>query len=289
VTPPADTDRPRIAVIVPCFNDGATLPEALASLEQQEPVELVVVNDGSTDPDTLTTLTGLTAAGVRVVHQENRGLPAARMAGVEVTHAPLIYPLDADDAIEPGALARLADALERDPGAALAWGDQQLFGDLDLVCRRARALDPWAITHVNMLPVSVLIRRAELLAAGGWELRGGYEDWDLWMDLAERGRRGVYVAGPCQRYRVGSGRMLAETVSRHPEQFARLRARHPSLFAARRINWRRSTAPIGMRLLVPVAARLPASELTRHRVARFVSQPLHGVRTTLSRRAARRR
>ena len=48
---------PRVAVIIPCFNDGLTLRESLASLEDQELCEVVVVNDGSTDPETVAYLT----------------------------------------------------------------------------------------------------------------------------------------------------------------------------------------------------------------------------------------
>lgn len=273
--------------MVACFNDGATLREALAALDRQEPVELVVVNDGSSDPGTLRTLAELRDEGVRVIDQENTGLPGARMTGVAATSAPYVYPLDADDGIAPGALTRLADALDADPDAAVAWGDQQLFGDVDLLSPRARTLDPWAITYLNGLPVSSLVRRTELEAIGGWVVKGGYEDWDLWMGIAERGRRGVYVGGPTQRYRIHGSRMLAETRSRHAEQFGKCVARHPDLFARRRESWRRSDAPWRMKLLLPLIARLPLFDApARHRLVLFVSWPLHGLRM---RRARRRR
>src|SRR5688572_25554344 len=136
---------PRIAVVVACFNDGATLEQAVGSLAGEEPHELVVVNDGSTDPGTLQVLARLRDGGVHVIDQVNTGLPGARMTGVAATSAPYVYPLDADDETMPGSLRLLADALDADPGLAVAWGDQQLFGDYELVSPRARALDPWAI------------------------------------------------------------------------------------------------------------------------------------------------
>lgn len=119
----------RLAVIVPCFNDGATLAEAVGSVREREPVELVVVDDGSTDPSTLKALGELRDAGVRVLHRENGGLSAARMTGVQATSAPFIYPLDADDCLMPGALAPMADALERAPKAGFAYGDYEVFGE----------------------------------------------------------------------------------------------------------------------------------------------------------------
>lgn len=278
---------PRVAVIVACFNDGATLEQAVGSLAGEEPHELVVVNDGSTDRGTLEVLARLRAGGVHVIDQENTGLPGARMTGVAATGAPYVYPLDADDETMPGSLRLLADALDADPGADLAWGDQQLFGDFELVSPRARVLDPWAITHVNGLPVSTMVRREALMEAGGWRLKGGYEDWDLWMGLAERGRRGVHVGVPTHRYRIHGQRMLADTRDRHAEQFGLLRERHPALFAGRRRAWLRSRAPLAMRLLVPLADALPGlPERLRRRAVLFIAWPRHGLRMRRARRSA---
>ncbi|MCW3011110.1 MAG: polysaccharide deacetylase family protein [Solirubrobacterales bacterium] len=277
-------------MVVPCFDDGATLREALGDLTGQEPVELVVVDDGSRDVATLAVLDELRAEGIRVLRQENQGLAAARMAGVAATSAPYVYPLDADDGVVPGALTRLADVMDDAPHCAVSWGDQQLFGDLDLVSPRAAALDPWAITHLNGLPVSSLVRRTALIEAGGWVIQGGYEDWDLWMGLAERGWTGRRVGGASHRYRLHGTRMLATTRLRHGEQFAVLRARHPELFARRAAAWRTSTAPWSWRVLVPVVAHLPGLGAgTRHRLVLLVSWPRHAVRVRRARRRAAQR
>jgi glycosyltransferase involved in cell wall biosynthesis len=276
---------PRVAVIVACFNDGRTLIQTLASLHDEEPHELVIVNDGSTDADTLDVLARLREQGLRIIDQDNTGLPGARMTGVAATTAPYVLPLDADDGVVPGTLAVLADALDADPSLSLAWGDQQLFGDVELVSPRAQALDPWAITYVNGLPVCTLIRRDALLAAGGWQIRGGYEDWDLWMALAERGARGAHVGRTTHRYRIHGQRMLADTRARHEQQFALLRSRHPDLFAARRRAWLRAQAPLRMRLLAPLAAVLLRSKPgLRHRATLFIAWPAHGLRMRRARR-----
>ena len=81
--------EPRVAVIIPCHDDGALLREALASVEEEEPVEIVVVDDGSTDPGTRIVLDELAAAGTMVIRQENRGAAEARSAGLRATTAPL--------------------------------------------------------------------------------------------------------------------------------------------------------------------------------------------------------
>jgi len=253
--------------------DGATVGEALASLAGQEPHELVVVDDGSDEEGTRRILAELEHGGTRVVRRGNGGLSAARMTGVEATDAPYVFPLDADDALAPGALAALADALDAQPDAAVAWGDLELFGEVELRLRPARELDPWRLTYLNDVPGTSLVRRSALLAAGGWDMGSGYEDWDLWMAFAERGFRGVYVPVPVLRYRRRGGRMLADAIPRHADLYARLRSRHPRLFAARRRAWLRSRAPWRVKALLPLVHRLPLSAFDRHRLTLLVNDP----------------
>jgi glycosyltransferase involved in cell wall biosynthesis len=263
----------RVAVVIPCFDDGATIGQAVASLGGEEPHELVVVDDGSTDKATLRVLDALESGGVRLIRQENAGLSAARMAGVRATTAQYVFPLDADDLLVAGALGALADALDRDPEAKLAWGDVEIFGDFEGSVAGARSFDPWHLTYVSEIPVASLLRRDALLQAGGWQLRG-YEDWDLWMAFAERGWGGVYVGRAVIRHRQHGRRLAGSMLDSFGAVYARLRDRHRPLFEARRANWLRSDAPWRARLLFPLITALPGvSAFDKHRLCRLVSRP----------------
>ncbi len=266
---------PRIAVIVPCYNDGATLIETLASLEEQEPLEIVVVNDGSTDRKTLATIDQIVARGVYVVHKPNGGLSSARMAGVEATGAGYVFVLDADDMIAPHSLSPLADQLDARPELQLAWGDMQIFGDWNQEYRTANHLDPWLITYINDLPVAALIRRKALLEAGGWQLGSGWEDWDLWQTLAERGAQGRRVPGICLLYRRHGARMSDDAAVRRAELLAVLRQRHPNLYASRKANWRRSPSPLLLRLTLPAIGVLPLGRFVKTRLGWLASDLAH--------------
>jgi glycosyltransferase involved in cell wall biosynthesis len=249
-----------VAVVIPCFNDGATLPEAVCSARSQARLaELVVVDDGSSDTATLAVFARLEDDGVRVVRRPNGGLGAARMTGVEATSAEYVFCLDADDRLVPGALAELAGTLDADPSLALCWGDYQLFGDRSWRQRTAPSLDPWQISYQNDIPASVLLRRSALSDGLGWELRGGYEDWDLLMGLAERGAHGSRVDIVAYEYRQHGVRMLGDSATRHGDIYGLLRRRHARLFAQRRQTWRRSQAPLSLRLALPVIFALPIS------------------------------
>ncbi len=251
-------DRGSVAVVIPCHDDGATLEEAITSvLEQDVAAEVIVVDDGSTDPSTHAALDARCSVGVHVLHQENRGPGPARMAGMRATDAEYALPLDADDRLLPGALRTLRTELERNPRAVAAWGSARHFGSLDFVQRSLPTLDPWQLSYQNHLPLSALYRRDAVLRAGGWQLEGGYEDWDLWLTLAEAGFEGVGIATVTGAYRVEPGRRIAQSSSRHGERCKRLRERHPRVYAERRHYRRASPAPRMLKLALPVIDVLP--------------------------------
>jgi glycosyltransferase involved in cell wall biosynthesis len=255
----------RVAVVIPCFNDGRFVEEALDSLSDQEACELVIVDDGSEEPETLELLKSLQAGGTRVVSQPNAGLGPARMTGVRATSAPFVHPLDADDRLEPGALTVLADALEANPAAAAAWGTYRTFGVSDCRFPTAPRLDPWRITFFDEIPGTTMVRRDAIEAIGGWDAVG-YEDWDFWMKLAEKGFGGVGVPQLTLWYREHSTpRLLADTVAEHDRRFAVLRQRHAALFEARRRNWSHSQTPLALKLALPLIDATPGLSEARKR------------------------
>jgi glycosyltransferase involved in cell wall biosynthesis len=266
----------RVAVVVPCFNDGRFLEQALDSVAQQEPCELVVVDDGSEEPETLALLDSLREAGTRVVSQPNAGLGPARMAGVRATSAPYVHPLDADDLLPRGALTVLADALDANPATVAAWGSYRTFGVSDCRFPTAPRLDPWRITFLDEIPGTTMVRREAIEAVGGWDAVA-YEDWDFWMKLAENGFEGIGVPEETLWYREhATPRLLADTVAEHDLRFRGLRERHAGLFAARRRNRPRSQAPPALKLLLEAIDSAPGLTEARKRqlwgMARYLVQ-----------------
>ena len=248
---------PRVSVIVPCFNDGVLAVKAADSVAESEPVELVVVDDGSTEAPTREALAGLADRGVRVIRRENGGLSAARMTGVAATSAPYIYPLDSDDQLVSGSLRTMADALDERTEAGFAFGDIEVFGDFRGLYPSPQEFSLWAQTWANFIPVGSLIRRRALEEVRGWESLGadvpsGYEDWDLWLKLGEARWCGVRVDQVVYRRRVEGERMLGRARPRHRDLLRRLRERHPASFERRRALARAENVPLHRRLLYPV-------------------------------------
>jgi glycosyltransferase involved in cell wall biosynthesis len=231
----AGSRQPRITVIIPCYQDGRLVTEAVHSIEEPEPVELVVVDDASADEETARALVDLEAEGIRVLrHPRNVGVADARMTGLTSTTAPLVVPLDADDLAEPGALTAMADALDAAPDAAACVGDYVEFGEGAVMRAVPDRLDPFRIAYTNEYPITGVFRRSALEAVGGWTRRGliGYEDWGLWMSLAEHSASIVHLGpGRCSyRRRIHGTRLNAIARRAHAEKYRALRAAHPLLF-----------------------------------------------------------
>lgn len=246
-------------MIIPCHGEGRLIAAAVASIQEPEPVQVVVVDDKSPDEETRRTLDELEAAGTTVIRQpENRGVGRARMTGLGATHSPYVAPLDADDLAEPGAFSAMADRLDADPDAVACVGDILEFGDSELVRAVPETLDPYRIAYTNEYPITALFRREPLEAVGGWyrawTAQQGYEDWNLWMDFAQRGWPIVHL-GPGvigYRRRLHGSRLNAEAKRRHAEIYRAMRDDHPQLFASLREHRRRSTLSRARRLLYPL-------------------------------------
>jgi len=252
--------RPRVAVVIPCFNAGPMLLEAVGSVQEDEPVELIVVDDDSTDPVTHELLGRLEADGVRVLRQQaNGGCAVARTAGVAATSAPYLFPLDVDDLALPGMLARMADRLDAEPDAAVCTGDYEEVGAYTVVRAVPERLDPFRVAYTNEYPVGALYRRSVVEPLGAWRDPGGpghrgYEDCHLWMALAGRGARMPHwgPGSPFSRGRVLPTGVTPASRRRPAHLYGRLKAEHAQLFARAGEHRRSSDLSPVRKVLYPI-------------------------------------
>lgn len=248
----------RVTVLMPCYNDARFVEEAVASVREAERVEILVVDDASRDAATLAALERLEGQGVRVLrHERNRGAAAARNTGLAEVDTPFLFTLDSDDIAMEGALARLADRLEASDRPAVSFGDYLEIGGRAEIRHMPARLDAFRIAYINEYPTSAMFRTDVLKGLGGWVERDrlqGYEDWNLWMALAERGHRGVHVGRGVivWGYRQHEGRQLAQARRRHTIVYDQLRDAHPDLFASLGRHRRESDLDGFYKLLFPV-------------------------------------
>ena len=185
------TASPRVSVIIPTFDRGGFLEEAVDSVLAQTftDFELVVVDDGSTDD----TRERLQRFGRRVtcVHQPNRGVSAARNTGVARSSGDLIALLDSDDLWRPAKLARQVAFFEDHPEAQICQTEEIWIRRGQRVNPRKRHRKPsgWifepSLALCLVSPSAVMMRRGLLEAAGGFdESLPACEDYDLWLRIS---------------------------------------------------------------------------------------------------------
>src|SRR4030081_1250241 len=123
--------NPPVSVVIPCYNHGRYIREAIESVEQCDSrlYEIIIVNDGSTDPQTQGVMVQLEREGYHVISQENQGLAVSRNNGINAARGCYILPLDADNKIHPSYLAIGIQILDTRPEVGVVYGRPELFGD----------------------------------------------------------------------------------------------------------------------------------------------------------------
>jgi glycosyltransferase involved in cell wall biosynthesis len=208
-----------VSLVIATYNHARFLGEALDSAVAQtlEGVEVVVVDDGSTD-DTEAVLARY-GGRLRVIRQPNRGLAAARNTGLAAARGTYVSFLDADDVLMPTKLAEQAAILDRAPTVGWTYCDVLIETTATGAEMRAserfgygvRVLEGWLfpeLIHGNFIPaIAPLVRRTVLDAAGGFDERlTALEDWDLWLRLSLIAEV-RYSPAVLVRYRVHPGGM----------------------------------------------------------------------------------
>jgi len=215
---------PKVSVVIPCFNLGRYLEEAVDSVFAQtdQDFEIVIVNDGSTDEPTNTLLAGYSRPRTRVLSTENRGLAAARNLAIAHARGRYICALDADDRLHPAFLEKTTALLDADPSLAFVSTWLETFGDEQWVWRQDRCDFPALLAECVVL-TAALARREAIDAIGGYDenmAASGDEDWDLWISLVEKGFRGAIIPEVLFYYRRRAGSM--STFSMRGERRLRL-------------------------------------------------------------------
>src|SRR2546430_12047221 len=197
-------DPVKVSVIIPCYNLGRYLDEAVESVLAQtfEDFEILVVDDGSTEDETRRLLASYDKPRTRIVHSENRGLPAAKNLGLAHTTGPYVCMLDADDRLDPCLLEKSVAALDGDSSIAFVSHWLRTFGD-EVWEWTPASCDAPALLDVNTVNGAALVRRSALEAVGGFDesMRDGCENWGLWNGLIERGFKGAILPEVLFHYR----------------------------------------------------------------------------------------
>ncbi len=207
-----------ISIIVPCFNSGKTIKRTIESLKNQtwSQKEIIVVNDGSNDLNTLNILNSL--EGVLIINQKNCGLSAARNAGANKAKGRFLFFIDSDDWIEEDCLELMFNYSKEN----CSNNNYFIFSDIvlegNITKNVTKNYNFFEQLFLNQVPYSIFIERNTWELNNGYDenMKLGYEDWDLNIKLGINKIFGKRLPLSIFHYDVqDTGMLLSKSIKNH--------------------------------------------------------------------------
>jgi|SRR6185312_3581193 len=204
--PQQNINNPLVSVVIPCYNNGKYLADALDSVLAQiySAWECIIVDDGSTDNSKEVALTYIGKdSRFKYIHQQNSGVSIARNNGISNANGKYILPLDADDKIASQYIAEAIEIMEKEPGVKLVYCRAELFGSKS---------GEWSITPYsykqllieNLMFCTALFRKADFDRIAGYDknMVEGFEDWDFWLSFISESDKVYQIPKTYFYYRI---------------------------------------------------------------------------------------
>jgi glycosyltransferase involved in cell wall biosynthesis len=239
------TAAPAATIITPFFNTGEVFQETAACVMGQslQSFEWLIIDDGSTDPDSLAALEQYRHMDprVRIIrHERNKGLSAARNTGFAQARSGFVFMLDSDDLIEPTTVEKCLWYLQTHPEASFVKGWTVGFAAQEYLWTKGFHQGS-AFLNENLATATTMVRRSSWEASGGFDesIRGGMEDWDFWLRSASKGFWGATIheyldwyrrRAPVGQLAAGPWENLADT-QRMTDFHQALQTKYPDLYA----------------------------------------------------------
>ncbi|MFA6423959.1 MAG: glycosyltransferase family A protein [Candidatus Magasanikbacteria bacterium] len=185
-----------VSIIIPVYNHAHTLEVCLKTISIQDkifPLELIIVNDGSTDnfqaslEYILQKYPDIKALNPLVIDQINSGAPTARNRGFREAHGEYVIFVDADTVCYSGMIETMKKALDDNQQASYAYS-QFRFGWKKM---KSHIFDSALLKKLNYIDVTSLIRARDFVPFD--ESLKRFQDWDLWLTMLKQNKTGVFV------------------------------------------------------------------------------------------------
>lgn len=191
----------KVSIITPYYNSKDFFDETFNSvINQSFPYfEWIIVDDGSTEEDTIEYLDNLAKKDrrIRVYHKKNEGPALARDFGIEKAISDYIYMVDSDDLLDPTIVETLYFSMITNPDYSMAYTNLASFSDID---EKFNYLDNKEFSFKNQLKKNfiygnIMLKKDKVKASGGYSLaeRGVHEDWHLWQRMIRDGNNILHL------------------------------------------------------------------------------------------------
>ncbi|MGZ3764610.1 MAG: glycosyltransferase [Mucilaginibacter sp.] len=191
------TDRHKITVLMPAYNAGKYIREAITSVLEQtyRNFELLIVNDGSTD-DTISVVLSISDPRIVLVNKEHEGIAAALNTGLRLSDTYYIARFDADDICMPDRLEKQFNFLKDHPDYVLVGSEAdyilesgEFLFSFKCIAHSNEEVQNNLYVYCPFIHSSVMYKRDEVIKAGGYNAHAhNFEDYLLWTSLAKTGK-----------------------------------------------------------------------------------------------------
>lgn len=195
----------KVSIIMPCYNDGKYIMEAISSIKDQTYTnwELIIVDDGSDDQETINIINQIHDYNIRIYHTEHLRPAGARNYGISKAEGTYILPVDSDDKIAKTYLEKAVLEIEKSEDIGIVYCKAELFGeksgpwDLPDYSFRTMLLD-------NIVFVTALFYKEDWQKVGGFSttMAAGMEDYDFWLSIMALGRKIYQIPEVLFYYRI---------------------------------------------------------------------------------------
>ena len=217
-----------LSVIIPCYNSGDYLREAIESVtlsKGDHQYEIIVINDGSTESETLKLLKEISTENIKVIHQENRGPASARNTGIHKAQSEYILFLDSDNKIKPEFISTAINIFESDSEVDIIYGKPEFIGDF--TARNGFTTAPFDLAKIwfgNYIDMCSVIRKSVLQSLGMLDedpILIGHEDWEFWIRAGIQKKKFYLIDEIMFEYRLRKNSLITQATSE--EKFEKMK------------------------------------------------------------------
>lgn len=235
--------KPKVSVVIPCYNHASYLREAVESVLSQtlKDLEIVIVNDGSADNSqdvALQLIAEKPNENLILLNQPNSGLPTSRNNGIKAAHSDYIFVLDADDKIHPKALELLAEVLDKHENICLVYSDYRTFGDINVDAELPDFDPDGHLKRNRYVTGNCMFRRKVWEDVGGYNpnMKYGCEDWDFSIGVLEKGGGFYHIKQKLFFYRRSGITMVHTTHAYYPYLRSQIILNHPRMYSEEEVK-----------------------------------------------------
>lgn len=213
-------DKSILSVVIPCYNSGNYLLEAIESVQLSTGAfeyEIIIINDGSTDPGTLELFKKISTKNIKVIHQENRGPASARNTGIRAAQSEYILFLDSDNKIKPEFISTAINIFESNSEIDIVYGKPEFIGDF--TGRSGFKTAPFDLEKIwfeNYIDMCSVIRKSVWESLGMLDENSvliGHEDWEFWIRAGLQKKKFYFIDEIMFEYRLRKNSLITQVTS----------------------------------------------------------------------------